>query len=222
MQMAGETLIAKLWETLVDKGIGNLLKPSQIRREGKAYIDVKRDEILILAQANRDAEAIRRGELTVDPSGQLLPISASITSKTHTEGENSTTISYQLTPEFSDSYALVTQSAQADILRKEVNVAKAIIHAEDALSDDSQTPPDRSPEEDWLYQWRDYASTVSEDELQQLWGRVLAGEIKAPGTFSVRLLNFLHNLDRDDARLIGQKTNFVFDATVGICDVAPS
>ena len=61
MQMPGETLIAKLWETLVDKGIGNLLKPLQIRREGKAYIDVKRDEILILAQANRDAEAIRRG-----------------------------------------------------------------------------------------------------------------------------------------------------------------
>ncbi len=167
MQMPGETLIAKLWETLVDKGIGNLIKPSQIRREGKAHIDVKRDEILILAQANRDAEAIRKGELTVYPSGHLLPISASSTSKTHTEEENPNTISYQRTPESSVSYAFVTQNAQADILRKEVNVAKAIIHAEDALSDDSQTPPNRSPEEDWLYQWRDYASTVSEDELQR-------------------------------------------------------
>jgi hypothetical protein len=98
VQMPGETLIAKLWETLVDKGIGNLIKPSKMRREGKAHIDVKRSEILILAQATRDAEAIRKGELTVCPSGLLLPISASSISKNHAAEKNPNTISYRRLP----------------------------------------------------------------------------------------------------------------------------
>lgn len=34
MDIPGEKLIIKLWETIADKGIGSLLKPWQIRREG--------------------------------------------------------------------------------------------------------------------------------------------------------------------------------------------
>ena len=75
MQIPGEALLGKLWDTLADKAIGNLLKPWQIRREGKALIDVKRDEMLILAQAERDADAIRRGATPIprsDCAHQLL------------------------------------------------------------------------------------------------------------------------------------------------------
>jgi hypothetical protein len=53
MEWPGERLIIRLWETLAEKGIGSLLKPWQIKREGIAHIEVRRAELLALAQAER-------------------------------------------------------------------------------------------------------------------------------------------------------------------------
>lgn len=36
MNWPGENLIIKLWESLTEKGVGSLLKPWQMRREGYA------------------------------------------------------------------------------------------------------------------------------------------------------------------------------------------
>lgn len=206
MQIPGEALLGKLWETLADKAIGNLLKPWQIRREGKALLDVKRDELLVLAQAERDADAIRRGELLLPvggvehqlllPRGNRAPEAANAGDVVEHEVDRS-------------KYSGLAQAANADILRKEVNVAKAILHAEAALESDAQAPGSDSPSDDWIYRWRDYASSVSAEELQLLWGRVLAGEVKAPGAFSVRFLNFLHNLDKNEAQLIATAMPYV-------------
>lgn len=60
MQAPGEALLAKFWETIAEKGIGGLFKPWQIRREGRASIEIRRQEMLVLAQAEREADAIRR------------------------------------------------------------------------------------------------------------------------------------------------------------------
>ena len=93
-------------------------------------------------------------------------------------------------------------------MRAEVNVAKAVLSAEAALEDDPQKPPDRRVDEDWLFRWRDSASKVSVAELQALWGRVLAGEIKSPGTFfasdsgaSKEFIDGRGELDRDVSAL---------------------
>ena len=96
-------------------------------------------------------------------------------------------------------------------MRAEVNVAKAVLGAEADLEDDPQEPPDRSIDEDWLYRWRDSAAKVSTAELQALWGRVLAGEVKSPGTFSLRTLEFLRNLAKEEARRIEMLAPFVVD-----------
>jgi hypothetical protein len=207
MQVPGEALLGKLWDTLADKGIGNLLKPWQIRREGRAQIDVKRDEILVIAQAERDAEAIRRGA-TVLPNNlicqpQVLLAPAASTHETEQQFKVNQERSIQL--EYSD----VSRAVQADTLRKEVNVAKAVLHAEAALESDPQDPGASKPSDDWVYRWRDYASSVSSEELQLLWGRVLAGEVKTPGTYSVRFLNFLYDLDKHDAQIIETAMPFV-------------
>ena len=65
MDFPGEQLVIKLWETVAEKGIGSLFKPWQMRREGRASIDLKREELLVIAQAERDADLIRRGELSL-------------------------------------------------------------------------------------------------------------------------------------------------------------
>ena len=66
-------------------------------------------------------------------------------------------------------------------------------------------------DEDWLFRWRDAASLVSSEELQALWGRVLAGEIKSPGSFSLRTLEFLKNISHEEALTIAKLAPFVID-----------
>ncbi len=52
---------------------------------------------------------------------------------------------------------------------------------------------------------------VSSEELQTLWGRALAGEIKSPGCCSLRTLEFLKNLSHKEALQIARVAPFVID-----------
>lgn len=45
----GEQLVMKLWETLAEKGMGKLLTPWQIKREGRARNQVRKEELIMLA-----------------------------------------------------------------------------------------------------------------------------------------------------------------------------
>ena len=65
-------MLIKMWETLLDKGIGSLLAPWQTRRMGHAALDVRREEMLVLAQTEREVEAIRRGQLSISLDGPQL------------------------------------------------------------------------------------------------------------------------------------------------------
>lgn len=98
--------------------------------------------------------------------------------------------------------------------RREINASKAVIYAEEVLSNDSQTPPDRPIDDDWLFTWRDYAGGVSTEDLQQLWGKVLAGEVKSPGTYSLRTLEFLRGLSKDEAEQISRLASFVIEGRI--------
>jgi hypothetical protein len=60
-----------------------------------------------------------------------------------------------------------------------------------------------------LYRWRDYAGSVSTEELQSLWGKLLAGEVKKPGTHSYRVLDFIKNLTPAEAEAIEKIGPFV-------------
>ena len=57
-RLPGERLLIKIWQTVTDRGIGGLLSPWQIKREGKAHADVRRYEIQTLAK--QDAALIEK------------------------------------------------------------------------------------------------------------------------------------------------------------------
>jgi len=54
-------------------------------------------------------------------------------------------------------------------------------------------------EDDWIANFFDKCRIVSDDEMQGLWSRILAGESNSPGTYSKRTVNFLSDLDKRDA-----------------------
>ena len=200
MDFPGEKLVIKLWETVAERGIGSLFKPWQMRREGRASIELKREELLAIAQAEHDAARIRRGEISLNAAASA-PI----------------LLSHDAVVEFApeeqrvqDSFPqVVSNIVVADTLRREANVTRALLHAEESLESDPQVPPEANVDDDWLYRWRDSASQVSSEELQNLWGRILAGEIKAPGTYSLRAMEFLRNLSQEEAEAIAKLAPFV-------------
>ena len=182
----GEKLLIRLWETVAEKGVSALLRPWQMRREGRALADLRREDSLSLAQTELDVEDIRSGRKSFDASHQLVELH-----------------------EQASPLAVMHRNRDAREIRGEVNVSKAILSAEAALADDPQAPPARTVDEDWLFRWRDAASLVSSEELQALWGRVLAGEIKSPGSFSLRTLEFLKNISHEEALQIAKLAPFV-------------
>ena len=203
MDCPGENLLIKLWESIADKGIGSLLKPWQMRREGRATVDTRRAELLALAQAEVDAAAIRAGEKKLLPDGTLSNVSANIQEFLLMPSSQPLLLSH--------IDKIAENDSRAEAIRREISIAKAVIYAEEELAQDSQEPSETQVSEDWLLRWRDYAASVSSDELQSLWGKVLAGEIKTPGKFSLRTLEFLRNLSQDEASGIELLSSFVIN-----------
>lgn len=89
--------------------------------------------------------------------------------------------------------------------------------------------PDARPEDvenDWIVNFFDKCRLISDEQMQALWAKVLAGEANSPGHYSKRTVNFLSSLDKSDAELFRQLCGFgwyigdvvpvVFDVTGAI------
>lgn len=69
------------------------------------------------------------------------------------------------------------------------------------LADEHEISAEK-PDEDWVSRFFNFAQDVSSEQMQDLWGRILAGEIKKPGTYSLRTLEFIRNVTKTDASLL--------------------
>ncbi|WP_445360233.1 DUF2806 domain-containing protein [Microbulbifer sp. EKSA005] len=194
----GEKLVLKLYESLADNGVPALLGPWQTRRTAEAEADKMR----ILAQAEKDAAAIKAGDVTVQVTSDTARLEL-------TSEEKGRPTRREPALDLEKMAASVASAELADSIRREVNATKAVLVAEDILSRDTQEPSDNNIDGDWLHSWRDCAGRVSAEQLQELWGRVLAGEVKQPGSFSMRTLEFLKGLSKKEAELISSAATFV-------------
>lgn len=72
-------------------------------------------------------------------------------------------------------------------------------------------PPvtDEPIDNDWMARFINSVESVSDDDMQLLWARVLAGEIKKPKSYSLRTLESLKNLSKDEAILFQKLSDYV-------------
>ena len=64
--------------------------------------------------------------------------------------------------------------------------------------------------DDWVVNFFDKSRIVSDEHMQSLWSRILAGEANAPGTYSKRTVNFLSSLDKPEAQLFTKLCGFAW------------
>lgn len=77
-----------------------------------------------------------------------------------------------------------------------------------------QLDENASPEKieaDWIINFFDKCRLVTDQEMQNLWASILAGEANSPGRFSKRTINFLNSLDKEDALLFSKLCSFSWD-----------
>lgn len=98
--------------------------------------------------------------------------------------------------------------------KKQANIEaitqKALLH----LRDDSKP---ENVENDWITNFFDKSRIISNEEMQQLWSRVLADEANTPGRFSKQTVNILADLDKSDAELFMNLRSFTWTSS----DYAP-
>lgn len=89
--------------------------------------------------------------------------------------------------------------------KKQSNI-EAITQNALPLLEDKSMP--QNVTDDWITNFFDKSRIVSDEEMQSLWSRVLAGEANAPGAFAKRTVNLLADLDKEDAVLFVQLCGF--------------
>jgi Protein of unknown function (DUF2806) len=97
----------------------------------------------------------------------------------------------------------------AKILREQVNLDRISSIAATQLKAEAlkvaQIPNEQAERgeitDDWLNSFQNQAAEKSSEEMQLLFGRILAGEIARPGSFSVRTVKLISQLDESTAKL---------------------
>ena len=106
----------------------------------------------------------------------------------------------QVNPEYA---RVAAQKFGQRIIREQVNLdltaQKAASELRDASDSIDQSEPEESGEtisEDWLNAFETEARQKSTEEMQTLFGKILAGEIRKPGSYSTRTVKILGSLDQ--------------------------
>ena len=118
---------------------------------------------------------------------------------------NSTNLS--LTPQSSiEERAQVREEAQS--IRKQNNLETVVLHASNELNDDSEVS-DEPVDDYWATRFFDMASDISGEDMQILWGKILAGEIKCPNSYSIRTLELLRSLTTQEIQALKETLPYI-------------
>ena len=169
---------------VISNGIGNIYQPYLIRKTA----DAKAYEIRTISEALGERQ-------------QALPNSE------YTDGK----IKLSLINKVSiDSPSLLDRTAariEYQNQRQQQNIEAVCASAATEL-DNEQSVPETKPDSEWVSRFINIASEISTETVQDLWGRILAGEIKKPGSFSLRTLEVLRNLSSKEAESFAKLGNY--------------
>ena len=93
---------------------------------------------------------------------------------------------------------------KTDVAKRAVNylVAPSFSPESESKSDATEVDPD------WLNHFGGYAEMASSEKVRDLWARVLAGEVRHPGSFSLTTLRLLAELDQQMASWFQEEIEF--------------
>jgi len=85
---------------------------------------------------------------------------------------------------------------------KQINLENIVVLARDSLIDSGAS--DTKVDPDWSRRFISIAQDVSREDIQSLLANILANEVKQPNSFSLRALDFVNSLSRDELLLFAK------------------
>lgn len=90
------------------------------------------------------------------------------------------------------------------IIKEQINLDEITLNAAKELSEKEakeEPAPQKEIEDDWLNEFESHARLKSSDDMKIIFGKILSGEILKPGTFSIRTVRLISQLDNIAAKL---------------------
>jgi len=184
-------LLIKLLD-VIQQGTGTISEPYFTRKKAEALADGKIYEIKKLTEQFTESQNLLPSIKYKD--GQL-----SIPSKS--KKESNLQQRYEHRFEYQQT-------------RKQLNVENVTANAvEELLSDpEVENYTNNEPvDADWTTRFFETVENVSDEDMQLLWGRILAGEVKKPKSFSLKTLEILRNVSKEEAELFIQFCDYAIE-----------
>jgi hypothetical protein len=168
-------------------------------------IGVAYDDLMIVVRARRQAKAM----------GVLAPVEAAVDAHRRTllaRTDLGIAVDAALQEEALGARArrrIADSTARQQENIEEITVA-AIEHVIELGYAGRVSSPVGKPADDWMAEFVDMCKNASDSKMRELWGRVLAGEIQNPGSFSIRSLFTLKTLLASEAEQFRVVGNLVF------------
>ena len=112
------------------------------------------------------------------------------------------------TPEFEDFVKRTEHRLAYQELQKQYNIESVIGNAYIELETKENVSED-PVDKDWLNSFFDSVANVSNEQMQIIWGKILAGEVENPGHFSIRTLDTLRKMTQKEALLFKKYAPYI-------------
>ena len=108
---------------------------------------------------------------------------------------------------------LVKQRIQFQEEKRLSNILSVVSQAAEELN--GEEVEDHEVDHDWTARFFSEVQDVSSAELQELWAKILAGEVERPGSASIKTIGILKDLDRSVAALFTRLCSLSLFLSVG-------
>jgi hypothetical protein len=155
------------------------------------------------------------GALTAIPAAKLKQYAQGIEDTTAARSAIAASLSRRLAEEGGNDPLLLHAAAEVytpGLLRKAKNRIQVAQRAAERIAEDNEEHQNPAPpDEDWMNFYSRFAEDASSEKLQDLFGRVLAGQIVRPGSFAVSTIRAIAELDQ----AIAEDFSLVWSKSVG-------
>lgn len=109
--------------------------------------------------------------------------------------------------ETEDRKRIAQRRVVAEVRREQDNLERVIQRSLPHIREDANPA---EVEADWITHLLNQAKQTSNADVQELWAKVLAGEMNSPGTFYRRTINIIAELERAEAKIFEHLCRFVW------------
>jgi hypothetical protein len=174
---------------VISSAIGKLSAPFLLRK----MAEVKRKEIILISESIEQVRATIGQEIKVSyDSGKV----AVTTKETQTVGDE------VIISRIDDRLRVVEKERQENLDRITLFALKETARIVTSSSPDAV-------DKDWINRFFTMSQDISNEQMHEVWGKILAGEVHRPGSFSLRSLEVLRNLSQQEAETFRQMLQYL-------------